>query len=147
MNSPANRLYFENAAGRVEEDVRGFVKLRYFAGPPNTEAWHGLLQHTKQLLARQGKGLMLVDQQDMTSFKPAEQAWLVEVWLPQAITEGGYRFGAVIQAHDVFARLSMDTVRTQARDMHLTYRYFTDEATAVAWLLAQHKLQGTHKPA
>jgi hypothetical protein len=139
MNSPVNRLYFENTVGRVEEDVRGFVRLKYFAGSRNAEAWHGLLQHTKHLLARQGRGLMLVDQQEMAPFKPVEQKWLVEEWLPQAITEGGYRFGAVIQAHDVFARLAMDTVRTQVRDRQLTYRYFPDEAAALAWLLAQHK--------
>ena len=139
MNSPINRLYVENAVGRVEEDVRGFIRLKYYPGPRNAEDWHVLMQHTKEQLARQGRGLLLVDQQQMAPFKPAEQAWLLEQWLPSAIVDGGYRFGAVLQARDVFARLAMDTVRAQARNLHLTYRYFEEETPAVAWLLAQHK--------
>ncbi|SNC76555.1 hypothetical protein SAMN06265337_3445 [Hymenobacter gelipurpurascens] len=139
MNSPVNRLFLENAVGRVEEDVHGFIRLQYHPGPRNSNSWQALMQHAKELLARQGRGLMLIDQQRMAPFKPAEQTWLLEQWLPSAIVDGGYRYGAILQAHDVFARLAMDTVRTQARDLHLTYRYFTDEAAAVAWLLAQYK--------
>jgi hypothetical protein len=48
-----------------------------------------------------------------------------------------YRYGAVVQAHDVFARLDMDTIRTQAQDLPLTYRFFPDEVEAIRWLHAQ----------
>lgn len=137
MQKPANRLYFENAVGRVEEDKAGFVRLVYYQGLRKAETWHGLMQHTKHLLARQGHGLLLVDQQLMAPFSLPEQAWLVEQWLPRAIVEGGYRYGAVVQAHDAFARLAMETIRTQARDLHLTYRYFSEEAGAITWLLTQ----------
>ncbi|UOR05093.1 hypothetical protein MUN82_19415 [Hymenobacter aerilatus] len=137
MFLPSNRLYFENAAGRVEEDRRGFVRLTYTQGRRETSAWHGLLQHTKHLLARQGQGVLLVDQRHMQAFSLEEQRWLVEEWLPQAIVEGGYRYGAVVQAHDAFARLAMDTIRLHAKNMQLTYRYFTDELEAVAWLQEQ----------
>ena len=137
MSSPLNRLYFENAAGRVEEDTAGYVRLVYYPGPRELPVWQGLMQHTKHLLARQGRGIMLIDQRRMTPFSAADQAWLVEEWLPHAIVEGGYRYGAVLQAEDAFARLSMETVRTQARDLRLTYRYFPDETEAVGWLLAQ----------
>lgn len=37
-------------------------------------------------------------------------------------------------AQDVFTRLSMDTIRTQAQDLPLTCRLFADEAAALAWL-------------
>ena len=33
MSSPLNRLYFENAAGRVEEDTAGYVRLVYYPAP------------------------------------------------------------------------------------------------------------------
>jgi len=137
MISPINRLYFENAAGRVEEDTDGYVRLVYYPNPRQSLVWQGLLQHTKHLLTRQGLGLMLIDQRRMPPFSSADQNWLVEQWIPQAILEGGYRYGAIIQAEDAFARLSMETVRTQARNSPLTYRYFQDEQSAVAWLLAQ----------
>ncbi|MBW3128026.1 hypothetical protein [Hymenobacter profundi] len=139
MFSPSNRLYFENAAGRVEEDRAGFVRLTYTLGRREASIWHGLLLHTKHLLARQGQGLLLVDQRAMQAYSLEEQRWLVEEWLPQAIVEGGYRYGAIVQARDAFARLAMDTVRLQAQNLQLTYRYFTNEEEAVAWLRAQIK--------
>ena len=137
MHTPLARLYFENAAGRVVEDSTGLVRLTYSTGRREMAAWQGLLQHTKHLLARQQRGVMLVDQRQMSAFSPAEQAWLVEQWLPQAIVEGGYRYGAIVQAHDAFARLAMETVRVQAQNLQLTYRYFPEEPSALAWLRQQ----------
>lgn len=138
MRQPLNRVYFENAAGRLEEDLAGYARLIYLPGRREQTAWHGLLQHTARLLARQGHGLLLVDQRQMSPFTPEEQAWLTGQWLPRTIVEGGYRYGAIVQAQDVFARLAMDTVRMQAQDLRLTYRYFPDEAGASTWLLS-HK--------
>lgn len=137
MFPPSNKLYFENAAGRVEEDRMGFVRLTYAAGRREAKVWHGLLQHTRHLLARQGRGLLLVDQRRMQAYSLEEQSWLVGEWLPQTIVEAGYRYGAVLQAHDAFARLAMDTVRLNAQNLQLTYRYFQDEAEGIAWLQAQ----------
>ncbi|OUJ65154.1 hypothetical protein [Hymenobacter crusticola] len=137
MAELASRLYFENAAGRVGEDALGFVRLTYAAGRREMAVWQGLLQHTKHLLARQRSGLLLVDQRHMSAFSLSEQAWLIEQWLPQAIVEGGYRYGAVVQAQDAFARLAMDTVRLHAQALELTYRYFPEEASAIAWLEQQ----------
>ena len=138
METPAgNRLYFENAVGRVEEDRVGVVRLRYHAGRRDEAAYRGLLQHALRLLARQGHGRMLVDQRQMEPFSVQEQAWLLGEWLPQAIAEGGYRYGAVIQANNVFARLAMNTTAAHPNARALTYRYFDDETAAVAWLLEQ----------
>jgi hypothetical protein len=62
---------------------------------------------------------------------------VVQAWLPRIIAEGSYRHRAPGQAHDVFTRLVMDTIRRQAQDLPLTYRYFADDEAAVAWLRAQ----------
>lgn len=138
MEAPVgNRLYFENAVGRVEEDQLGFVRLRYNAGRRDEAAYRGLLQHTLRLLARQRHGRMLVDQRQMEPFSPQEQQWLLGEWLPLAIAEGGYRYGAVVQATNVFARLAMNTTAAHPNARALTYRYFDEEAPAVAWLLQQ----------
>jgi hypothetical protein len=51
--------------------------------------------------------------------------------------DGRYRYAAVVQAHDVFARLAMDTIRTQAQELPLTYCFFPDEAQTFSWLHAQ----------
>ena len=53
-------------------------------------------------------------------------------WLPRTIVDGQHRYGAVVQAHEVFARLAMDTIHTQAQELPLTYRFFPDEARAIS---------------
>jgi hypothetical protein len=78
----------------------------------------------------------------MTPYSPAEQVYLGQHWLPRTIVDGQYRYGAVVQAHDVFARLAMDTIRTQAQELPLTYRFFSDEAQAISWLQRARNAQG-----
>jgi hypothetical protein len=73
----------------------------------------------------------------MTPYLPAEQVHLMQHWLPRTIVDGQYRYGAVVQAPDVFAPFAMDTIRTQAQDLPLTYRFFPDEVKAISWLQAQ----------
>ena len=80
---------------------------------------------------------MLIDQRKMTPYVLAEQVHLVQHWLPRTIVDRQHRYGAVVQAHDVFARLAMDTIRTQAQDLPLSYRFFPDEAPAISWRQAQ----------
>jgi hypothetical protein len=48
--------------------------------------------------------------------------------------DGQYRYSAVERAYEVFARVTMDTIRIQAQDLPLTYRFFPDEVQAIRWL-------------
>ena len=100
------------------------------------DEFQALLGHTTRLLARRGDGRLLVDQRLMTPFTPDEQQFVIQEWLPLTILEGGYRYGAVVLAHDVFARLATATVVTAARDLPMTYRYFDNEAEAITWLVS-----------
>jgi hypothetical protein len=129
-------LYFTNAAGLVQE-YADYVRLQYYPGPRCFEEFTSLLNHVTRALSRYRLGKLLIDQRQMTPYVPDEQVHLVQQWLPRTIVEGQYRYGAVVQAHDVFARLAMDTIRTQAQDLPLTYRFFPDEAQAINWLHAQ----------
>ena len=56
-------------------------------------------------------------------------------WLPQAVSESGYRFGAVLVAQNVFARLTMTQLVMATRELPHSYRTFETEETAVVWLL------------
>ena len=56
-------------------------------------------------------------------------------WLPQAVSESGYRFGAVLVAQNVFARLTRTQLVMATRELPHSYRTFETEETAVAWLL------------
>ncbi|KUG08067.1 hypothetical protein ASU33_07645 [Solirubrum puertoriconensis] len=114
-----------------------YVRLEYFAGKRQLAELQALLGHVTRALAKHGTGKLLVDQRLMTPFSPEEQVFVLEDWLPRANAEGGYRWGAVLQAHNVFARLATALVVTQMQGKPMTYQYFTDENAAVAWLVAQ----------
>jgi hypothetical protein len=132
---PTSR-YFTNAAGLVQE-YADYVRLPYYPGPRHFDEFTALLNHVTRALSRYCLGKLLIDQRQMTPYLPTEQVHLVQHWLPRTIVEGQYRYGAVVQAHDVFARLAMDTIRTQAQDLPLTYRFFPDAVEAIGWLHAQ----------
>jgi hypothetical protein len=136
MSLLPNSLYFTNAAGLVQE-YADYVRLQYHPGPRRFDEFSALLHHVTRALSRYRLGKLLVDQRQMTPYLPAEQVYVVQQWLPRTIVDGQYRYGAVVQAHDVFARLAMDTVRTQAQELPLTYRFFSDEEAAISWLQAQ----------
>jgi len=133
------RVYYENAVGRATDDSLGFARLTYKEGVRSTDAFHALLGHVTRLIARRADGCLLVDQRLMQPFTPEEQTYVIEQWLPRAAQEGGYRFGAVVVAHNVFARLATAMVVTAVRDLPMTYCYFEQEAEAVTWLLQQQQ--------
>jgi len=133
------RVYYENEVGRATDDPLGFARLTYREGLRAKDAFQALLGHVTRLLAKRGDGCLLVDQRLMQPFTPEEQTYVIEQWLPRAAQEGGYRFGAVVVAHNVFARLATSMVVTAVRDLPMAYRYFEEEAEAVAWLLQQQR--------
>jgi hypothetical protein len=132
---PAPRsLYFENSVGRLWEEPAGYLRLEYKPNPRETVEFRALLTHTAQALSRHQWASILVDQRQMSPFIPAEQAWMTSEWLPKAVHEHGYRYGAVVVAQNVFARLAMTQLVLGSHDLSHTYRTFEDETEALAWL-------------
>ncbi len=137
MPAPSATVYFENAAGRIWDHPAGYLRLHYHPGPRTATDFRALLTHAANALRRTGYGRLLVDQRQMLPFAPAEQQWMIGEWLPHTVETAGYRYGAVLLAHDVFARLAMNRVVLATRQLPHTYHHFDDEAAALAWLLAQ----------
>jgi len=136
MPTVARSLYFENSAGRVWEEPAGYLRLEYRTGPRKEHHFRALLTHVGHALTRRAWNRLLVDQREMEPYSPGEQAWMSTEWLPRAVHEAGYRYGAVLVAHNVFARLAMDQLAMATRGLPHTYRMFEGEAEAAAWLLA-----------
>ena len=135
-------LYFENSIGRIWEEPGGYLRLEYRAGPREPLQFRALLTHAAQALSRRHWEKMLVDQRAMAPFNASEQQWMTTEWLPRAVAEHGYRYGAVLLAHDVFARLAMNQYVMASRQPQHAYRTFDTEEAAVAWLLNPGKHQG-----
>ncbi|OGX85607.1 hypothetical protein [Hymenobacter glacialis] len=130
-------LYFENSTGRIWEEPGGFLRLEYRAGAREILQFRALLTHLAQALARRKWEKILVDQRSMAPFSATEQDWMTNEWLPRAVRESGYRYGAVLVAHDVFARLAMNQLVMATRTLTHTYRTFEAEDAAVTWLVQQ----------
>ena len=136
MPTAARTIYFENGAGRIWEEPTTYLRLEYRAGPREEVQFRALLNHLAQALVRRGWNSILVDQRHMTPFSPSEQAWMLSEWLPRAVREHGYRYGAVVVAHNVFARLAMTPLVLSAHELGHTYRTFETVADAEEWLAA-----------
>lgn len=130
-------IYFKNNVGCVWEEPTGYLRLEYYSGPRLEAQFRALLTHGRQALQRHGWSRMLVNQQQMSPFTTAEESWMMNEWLPLAVQESGYRYGAVVVAHDVFARLAMTGIVMASRKLGHTYRNFEHEKEAVEWLLTQ----------
>ena len=134
MVKPTRSLYFENSAGRIWEEPGGYLRLDYRPGPRDSTHFRALLTHTAQAMSRRQWDKMLVDQREMAPFNPSEQDWMTNEWLPRTVTEHGYRYGAILVAHNVFARLATNQFVMASRNLPHTYRTFEAEDEAVAWL-------------
>ena len=135
MLTSGRSLYFENSAGRVWEEPAGYIRLDYRAGTREVVQFRALLTHTAQALHRRKWNKILVDQREMAPYNPVEQEWMTNEWLPRTVRENGYRFGAILVAHNVFARLVTNQFITASRELPHTYRTFETEEMAVGWLV------------
>jgi hypothetical protein len=118
----------------VLEHPDGYVVFQYHPGPRKFHHLQALLVHTRNLLQRNQWHRMLGDQRLMAPFTDEETAWIVENWLDPSQHGPKGIYGAVLLAHDVFARLSNAQVMHEAHASALTYRVFDSEEAAAAWL-------------
>ena len=134
MAKSTRSLYFENSSGRIWEEPGGYLRLEYHPGLREPVQFRALLTHSAQALKRRQWDRMLVDQREMAPYTPSEQDWMTNEWLPRAVSESGYRYGAILVAHNVFARLATNQFMLASRGLPHTYRTFGTEEEAVAWL-------------
>ncbi|UOG72858.1 hypothetical protein MTX78_12040 [Hymenobacter tibetensis] len=128
------RIYFENPVGRILEHPQGYAVVEFHAGKRNLSELQAFLRHAGQLLQRRSWNKLLGDQRLMNLFTPEESQWIVNYWLTRS-NQGSDVYGAVILPHDVFARLSVSQVVSEAKAAAMTYRMFDSEEMAQEWLM------------
>ena len=128
------RLYFENAVGRLYGHPDGYALFRFNAGERKFSELKGLLTQVRRLLELHRWNRFLADQRLLAPYTPQEIAWIVDHWRNASTEHPGGLYGAVVMAHDVFARLAMGQVVQQANSASMYFRRFETEAEATAWL-------------
>lgn len=137
MPTDYRTIYFKNSIGCIWEEPQAYLRLDYYPGLREEAQFRSMLTHLRHAMQRRGWSRVLINQQQMSPFTPVEESWMVNEWLPQAVHENGYRYGAVVVAHDVFARLTMNSLLVTSRKIGHLYRNFEGENEAVDWLLTQ----------
>ena len=130
-------VLFQNAAGQLVADPAGFLRLNWGSQPRSTadvQAFFGAAAHHLTAL---GHGRILANQVNMVPFSAEEQQWISHHWLPAAVQQSGYRFGAVVVSGNVMARLATSSITADVQNLPLRYRSFDAEAEAVSWLVQQ----------
>lgn len=135
--APAPTLLYQNNAGQVLADPAGFLRSHWSPAPRTLADTQALLNSLSAGLRQYGWSRALINQVAMPPFSEAEQQWVVQQWLPQAVHEAGYRLGAIVVASNIYSRLAMAYVTTSVQGLPMRYRSFDDEAEARAWLLKQ----------
>ncbi|WP_201979632.1 hypothetical protein [Hymenobacter rubidus] len=130
-------LLFKNAGGELLADPAGYLRANWSAGPRTAADTRALFEQMLQQLRQRRWDRILVNQVGMQPFTSAEQQWIAINWLPRAVQEGGYRFGAVVVSNDVLVRLATAFVTTHVQGLPLVYRSFENEVEAVQWLVKQ----------
>ncbi|WP_303312627.1 hypothetical protein [Hymenobacter sp. BT730] len=130
------KLDYDHPAAELRTDPTGFIRLTWKPHRRTLAEFQLVMEQFLRLLARQGTGLALIDQRQMPALIPAEQDWTLSDWLPRATRQAGYRYGAVLPADDVIARLATTNILMQAPDWPV-YRLFAEELVAIDWLQRQ----------
>ena len=134
---PSATLLFTNSAGQLAAHSDGFLQVTWGAGARPLAATQALFEQMLAQLQRYGWSRILIDQRAMTPFDKAEQTWITTDWLPRAVREGGYRYGAVVVSPTVLVRLATAFITTYVQGLPLLYRSFDTEADALRWLMQQ----------
>ncbi len=140
LTAPALTLVFENAAGRIEADPAGFMRSHWGPGLRTLADTQAFLRGLSQAMRQYSWPWVLINQVEMTTFTPQEQAWITQEWLPAAVREAGYRVGAIVLAADIYSRLATAFVTTNVHGLPIRYRSFDEETPAIAWLLKQRQM-------
>jgi hypothetical protein len=127
-------VIFQNSAGQLAADPAGFLRLTWAATPRTLADTQALLGHVALALQQRGWSKVLGNQTAMLPFSAAEQQWVSQEWLPEAVA-AGYRHGAIVVSADTYARLATAYITTNVGGLPLRYRSFDDAAEASAWLL------------
>lgn len=130
-------VFFENSVGRVVLEPAGYIRLQWLGAPRAAGLLRAVLGQLLRAQLRTGFCRLLIDERAAAAFSPADQAWLVEEWLPASVTCAGQHYAAHLTAADVFARLAGVTMVEKARRLGFQHQLFQHEADALHWLSLQ----------
>jgi hypothetical protein len=130
-------ILFNNAAGQLQADPAGFLRVSWGPGPRTLTDTGALFAAITKALQQYRWSKVLVNQVNMQPFSTQEQLWVAQEWLPHAVQEGGYRYGAVVVSTNEFTRLATAFITISVKGLPILYRSFDNDDQAVSWITQQ----------
>jgi hypothetical protein len=130
-------ILFDNAAGRLRADPDGYLRVNWGPGPRTLTDTGALFAAITKALIQYRWSKVLVNQVHMHPFTTQEQLWVAQEWLPHAVQEGGYRYGAVVVSKNEFTRLATAFITISVKGLPILYRSFDNEEQAAHWIVQQ----------
>ncbi len=131
-------LYFQNSLAQIVEYSGHYVRVEWLAAPMLSQNLREVYEQILLLLKESQLSKVLSDHQLMPAIMPQDQLWLATDWAPRAVHESLYRHCAVVDAYDVYNRLSTTSVVQHIRrSLDLRVAHFPDHESAERWLLSR----------
>ncbi|MBD2722558.1 hypothetical protein [Hymenobacter armeniacus] len=127
------KLYFQNAAGKIYHHASGFVRLGWGAERTSIEVVKAYYEQVLALLLNSGARKILSDHGQRAPLSGPAQAWLIENWIPRAMAQARTRHCAIVEGADPLHRLSTQSV-VSASPSGFVFQRFSNVEAAEAWL-------------
>jgi hypothetical protein len=126
--------YLRSAAAIISYAPAAYVRIDWqqFAATPAD--LRGVYDHVLRAMLRHGLSRLMSIHNHRPPMPVEVQTWLTTVWIPRAMAEVSYGRCAIVEANTPLSRLAARAVGAEL-NVPLTYRYFSNEADAAAWLV------------
>ena len=129
-------LYFQNSLAQIVEHSGHYVRVEWQNAPMRSPDLREVYEQILLLLKESPLSKVLSNHQLMPPIMPPDQLWLATDWAPRAVHESHFRYCAVVDAYDVYNRLSTTSVVQHIRrTLNLRVPHFPDQVSAERWLL------------
>ncbi|WP_152560026.1 hypothetical protein [Hymenobacter sp. IS2118] len=125
--------YFSNAAAVISYAPAGYVRLDWQPVAASATELRAIYEHVLRALHHHRSTALMSVHNQRPPMPPDVQEWLVESWIPRAVTEVGYGRCAIVEAAAPLSRLAARAVGTGLKGQ-LSYAFFATDAEADAWL-------------
>ena len=128
--------YFRNAAAVISyasHGPAGYIRLDWQAVPATPSELRAIYEHVLRAMQHHRAPTLMTLHNNRPLMPPEVQTWLVQDWMPRAVTEAGYSRCAIVEAESPLSRLAARSVGADVKGQ-LRFQYFDSEEAADRWL-------------
>ncbi len=128
-------IFFERPYVTIEYIPEDKLSLTTWKGFANSDQYREAVNAGIDLLRKHDVLLAVSDNTNMKAIRPADQDWVNEVALPEALKISKITRSATVVSTDIFNRMAMDRMLSRIESpLPLEYEFFDNIEDAMAWV-------------